>query len=311
MVIPASVPYSSLKKIQMPFDTAVWIWILIAFIAALFFTYHRINPSRLTSFFDVINIFLGGPIMQMPQRSIIKFALSVWMLATLVLRNAYHGKMFNFLQAQLYAQPVDTLAKVEHFNYTIFVMPIVYEVLSYNMPQLRPQLRHTSLLNMFYANMKQSSFFHRLQLYDEDLSHFKLLKDPTLTAVYTVSQIRATYYNMLHRKDPDAAVVMAKQRLALFPIVFYLRKHSCLTEPINVQLTNIASSGLMKYWMNQYNDAKYTRIRNVRIPQILTLQQIQGIFYIYAVLHAVALVTFVIEIVMARCSFAAVWRLLM
>lgn len=140
MLTPVSVPYSSLRKIQMPFDVAVWIWILIALVVAIFFTYYRIGRSRLTSFFDVINIFLGGPIVQMPDRVSIKFALGMWMLATLVLRNAYQGAMFNFLQAQIRSDAVDTLAKVQSYNYTIYVLPIVFNVLNASMPQLRSQL---------------------------------------------------------------------------------------------------------------------------------------------------------------------------
>lgn len=116
---------------------------------------------------------------------------------------------------------------------------------------------------------------------------------------------------MMHRNDASAAVIVSKQRIAMFPIVLYLRKHSCLTEPINDRLRRIINGGLMEHWINKYRDVKYTRIRTIRTPQILTMEQIQGIFYICAVLHAIALVTFIIEVVIQKLSLDIVLKKLL
>lgn len=311
MLTPAGVPYSSFRKIQMPFTAAVWMWILVAVAVASLLTVHRINRSRLTSWFDVINILLGGPIERVPPHNALKIALAIWMLSTLILRNAYQGAMFNFLQAQIHDDQVDTVEKVVLFNYTVYALPLVFGILNFSAPSLRSQLSISLCLNIYCAlqlilageHISRDHF--RLQLYDEDIQHFRNLRDVAFHGIYTVSHIKANYYNMLHRNNSEARVTVTKQRLAMLPIVLYLRKHSCLTAPIDVYLQRILRSGLMEHWMNMYRDFEYTRFRMARTPQILTMAQIQGIFYICAGLYALALLVLAWEIAFAKFQFFA------
>lgn len=143
----------------------------------------------------------------------------------------------------------------------------------------------------------------RLEMYDEDLQHFRDLKDPSFRGIYTVSEIKAGYYNKLQRHDTESYVSISKQRLMMVPIVFHLRKHSCLTAPINNRLEKLVNSGLMEHWVDEYRDAKYSTVRKIRTPQTLTMDQIKGIFYICAALHATALIVFVVEFLAHKFSF--------
>lgn len=138
---PVGIPYTSLQKIILPFSLWVWIYILIAFILVLC-TIRLMKFPLSRAYINVISIFMGGtiPVNDMPQRNYARLAFAIWMFSTLILRNAYQGSLFEHLQSQIEARPVDTLAKISQYNYSLYVSPFIYNIINASHPNLRKQL---------------------------------------------------------------------------------------------------------------------------------------------------------------------------
>lgn len=139
ILAPAGIPFSSLQKIAMPFSATVWLWTLVAFVVAVFFGYLRIDSTRFTSAFEAVTIFLGSPLLHVPPRKYAQLAVIVWIVATLILRNAYQGSLYQFLQNRIRVRPIDSLAQVAALNYSVYAIPVIYELLYETAPHLRPQ----------------------------------------------------------------------------------------------------------------------------------------------------------------------------
>lgn len=103
----------------------------------------RFYADRTTSIFisllNMTNVFLGGSMTQVMNWNARRI-FAVWLLSSLILRNAYQGSLFNFLQSQVRQQPVDTIAKIIEFNYSLYVTKATSDVLIERTPKLRTQL---------------------------------------------------------------------------------------------------------------------------------------------------------------------------
>lgn len=141
--IPAGRPYSSFEKLFFPFR--IWIWILISMlflVAAALLIVLKLMPQKNRNFllgnvtkmpfFNMVNICLGGTVSfkDIPGRIFARTLLMIWLLATLVLRNAYQGKLFDNLRSnqrklpyfylnELYASDLD-LYLYESFYQNIY-----------------------------------------------------------------------------------------------------------------------------------------------------------------------------------------------
>lgn len=132
--IPDGKPYSTLEKLYFPFDIQVWICICVLFfIAASVIIVLKILPntfrdfsigkSNATPFFNMINICLGGSITfhDMPLRNFARTILMIWMISTLILRNAYQGKLFDNLRGNQRMSPLYTFDRLYDSTIKLYI----------------------------------------------------------------------------------------------------------------------------------------------------------------------------------------------
>lgn len=147
-VKPIEVPYTALQKLLMPFLHAVWFWLLAAFVAVSIVHYLVFGQSL----FDQIIIVMGGSLTRIPRAITPRSLISMWMLATLILRNAYQGALFDILQAQIQYQPVENNKDLIRFNYVIYCEENACGYLKIILPHLMPQLSLTIKLTFIYLS---------------------------------------------------------------------------------------------------------------------------------------------------------------
>lgn len=150
---PVGIPYSSIRRIFMPFSYGIWICTVVAicFTILLLFLNKRTRSSGkseksaeshgdyATLIFDVIGSFLGNPLTAHALRASALLGFILWLLASFFLRNVYLGSLFNLLTAQVNQKSVDTLERVIEHNYTIYCTVSTYELLSKTVPKLQNQ----------------------------------------------------------------------------------------------------------------------------------------------------------------------------
>lgn len=149
IVSPIGMPYSSLERIAMPFSNLVWLCTLIAtiFIVQYFYLCRglngmndiRRNDDYIFVVFEAINLTLSGSLPARTLRAFKRSGLTVWLLATLILRNIYSCTLFDLLQAQINERPVDTVERLIESNYEIYCSPTTYDVIYQYIPVLRKQ----------------------------------------------------------------------------------------------------------------------------------------------------------------------------
>lgn len=118
-VIPPGKPYSSLAKLFFPFKSEVWICASSTFLAMAIWIlavnriskekcYFVVGSNNDAPILNLLSIILGGSMTthQLPRRNFARTILGILLLSTLILRNAYLGNLFNFLQTQRRMEPL-------------------------------------------------------------------------------------------------------------------------------------------------------------------------------------------------------------
>lgn len=124
---------SPFEKLLQPFDDTVWIliWmmILIAFVVIVAF---KTRFKRYESFvfgpvkypfLNMFSIIYGGSHKKLPKRNFARFILMKFLLFCLVMRNAYQGSLYNFLQSDKTDKELETINEMIEQDYELFTYP--------------------------------------------------------------------------------------------------------------------------------------------------------------------------------------------
>lgn len=149
--IPPGKPYSSFEKLFFPFKIIIWSCICTLFvIAAIVLVALKLMPrknrdffigkSNNMPFFNMVTICLGGTvsIKDMPLRNFARSMLLIWLLLTLVLRNAYQGKLYDNLRSHQRMAPFYRLHELYESNLNLFL----YESFYQNVADVMPEEHH-------------------------------------------------------------------------------------------------------------------------------------------------------------------------
>lgn len=86
------------------------------------------------------------------------------------------------------------------------------------------------------------------------------------------------------------------ERFLLNQRVFYFPKDFYLVEEINHQISVLSSNGILSYLISRYVDTDMLNVKTFDAePLPITFNQVSGIFYVYGVCLAAAVVVFIIE----------------
>lgn len=146
---PVGYPYTSIERIVMPFSNMVWFCSCIAIVFIIQYlllckNIYQTNDSRVQNdnslvIFEAINSSLGGPLSAKALPALNRSGMTVWLLASLVLRTIYSGALFDLMQAQINERPVDTIERLIESNYKIVCSPFSYDIIYESIPGLRKQ----------------------------------------------------------------------------------------------------------------------------------------------------------------------------
>lgn len=132
IAIPPGEEYSSYEKLLLPFDEATWMWITITFTSAFAVIFVMkfvrldiaslvIGKSVTTPALNVFRVFFGISQVQCPGRNFARYHLMMFILLSLVVRTAYQGKMFEFLQQEMRKPMVSSIVEMIEQNFTFFL----------------------------------------------------------------------------------------------------------------------------------------------------------------------------------------------
>lgn len=125
--------------------------------------------------------------------------------------------------------------------------------------------------------------------------YFQLLRNESFRGVVVDTRFRVTHYN--RRRPHNERMAMSKDRIFGTSIVMFTKKDYSFVSQLNSHVQNMVSSGLMQYWEYAFLIGKKWKTPQEKVPEKLTLRQLEGIFYICAVLYAISILVFLLEII--------------
>ena len=122
--------YSNYEKLLLPFDDVTWILLLLTFILAfsviilvkLMPKYVKISlfgRQALHPALNIVQIFFGIAQFRLPQASVPRFILMLFIGFCLIFRTCYQSKMFEFMTSEMRKPPPSDVKDLMDMNYTI------------------------------------------------------------------------------------------------------------------------------------------------------------------------------------------------
>lgn len=108
-----------------------------------------------------------------------------------------------------------------------------------------------------------------------------------------ISQV-VDYFNL--KNFPNANILKTKDIVQSMPFCIYYRKNSCLTRPINQQLIQFQSGGLIQSWSKKFQKPPYLKDKSHMEPTALSFDQISGLVTVCIVATVISIMVFILEL---------------
>lgn len=130
--IPVGVPYDAYEKLILPFDDDVWALILVTFFVTFVTIFIlRVIQGSIRNFvvgenvsnpaFNVVLIIFGLSQDPLPRRSSARFLMMIFVLYCLIMRTAWQGMMFEFMQKDMRRPEMKSISEMVQQNFTLYM----------------------------------------------------------------------------------------------------------------------------------------------------------------------------------------------
>lgn len=142
-IIPPGSELTSFDKLVHPLNTRVWILLIASFTAGYFIIFIiKLQSKIVQKFFfgthvryQYLNMWaglLGVSQYRLPTRNFSRFILMLYLMFSLVIRNAYQGSMFKIMRSNVKHKEIQTIDKLfEQKDFKFYALSINLEVLSH------------------------------------------------------------------------------------------------------------------------------------------------------------------------------------
>lgn len=134
--VPKGKPYTALEKLFLPFKKQIWILLgllmLCALITTTFLSEEKLKflagRRNKTPFLNTVSLLFGGAVTVLPKRNFARTVLIIWIFGCIVLRSAFQGSLFEYIQKPRNLPSADTLAELIAGNYTLYMNTATFQL---------------------------------------------------------------------------------------------------------------------------------------------------------------------------------------
>ncbi|KAG5680218.1 hypothetical protein PVAND_009743 [Polypedilum vanderplanki] len=285
--------YNDYEKLLMPFDLTTWILLFFTFGIA-FFVIFIINQMSIkiqekvfgrnitTPSFNVVSTFFGIGLSKLPKTSFARFILIMFIMFCLIVRTAYQGVIFDYMNSDMRKPHATTIEEVFEQNYRV-------------LSQFK-----SHIANNFKISIPQK-WWNKIEY---SINPFKsgkdickhLLKDEPKTAIVTCNEIDRSVFLGCNIKP-----IRIKETVFTIPSGFGMQRNHYLYEVIEEVLKPMIESGILKH-MSDYSFWLFSRRynENKTWPKVLALGDLSYGFNIWLITCSFAIVVFFWEIITWR-----------
>lgn len=296
MAVPIGKPFTAAEKLLMPFKIFVWIFVVMVLLIGLITifllrkasqsTQKFIMGSRTTTpIFNLVNLFLGGSLssIQIPGRNFARTLVCIFILYGLVIRSAYTGALFRFIQSDSTRHNrINSIEELDQNDMKVYCLTTTMSFV-----QMVPYLNDRHVI---VSSEERALLFERMSI------------DPTFDGVVVTSVESVEYYNV---KNSEKLINFeplhyADENLFSLNYVIYYNKNTHLKTTIDMAISDTAASGIYiaarrKYFdEDKLKDVLKDKSDEERKP--LNLDQLSGCFEVLIVGTIASLLVFLIEI---------------
>lgn len=288
IIIPPADEYDGYEKLLMPFDESTWIMILVIFATGflVIFVLNHSNDEARTFVFgqqvttpslNITAIFFGISQITLPGRNFARYIVMVFILYCLIIRTAYQGKMFEFLQKNITKPEIQSIDELIGKKYTLFVRDIYIHKVH--------QMDFFKQLQVVPINMDEEHFISGFMIYNKSFKG--AMQIPAFTFYYKVLQSRGRILGRVMKERVDVEIsglIMPKNHK------FY--------DLFNAKIQQLFEGGIISYfnevWTKCLDPKRYAHFYNNE-PQVLTMDHLEAGFVIWLVSLFGAVAVFLVE----------------
>lgn len=222
---------------------------------------------------NLIVVMMGNPIKILPRRNCARLLLMSWLLATLVLRNAYQAKLFDSLRISKRIPIPRTISGLEAQNY-ILVTDKYVEFYPSNMTRI------ISNITQRYRMVQQS-----------DRERF----------ITTSMLDTLAWHNRQNWKT--SCLTYIEEPIYNAQISMYFKKHSILRSIFDYRIKQLSWGGITSY-IGEKHVKKQFQVMNANSQHrpVISSNMLRGLYMLYAMLMAIACTQFALELLARRSS---------
>lgn len=286
--IPQGRVYTSLEKLVFPFRYRIWIGVAVLLLSVAFLTFIlKFLAKKIRDFvfgsnnsaplLNAVNICLGNAQYQSPRRNFARTMLLIMLFTWFVLRNAYTGTLFGFLQREQRMSPLYTMKDVSEATNNIYVRETLYQDI--------------------YDSWEEAR--HRFVRYVGDISSLDKYKDGSFDGIMMIGEEVVDYYNL--KNFPNFKVLKTKEHINQVSYSIYFYKHSCLTREFNRQIHLYTSNGFVEVWTRGFTKTyrmNYKADGSAR--KAISFNQINGLIIVCAFMYLISFIIFAFELMSSK-----------
>lgn len=147
--VPIGKQYTALEKLLLPFKLQIWMLMGIIFFIALITTTF-LSKKKLkflagdrntTPLLNTISVIFGGAVSIAPRRNFARTVLIIWIFGCMVVRSAFQGSLFEYIQKPRNSPSANTLPQLIDKNFTLYMSTSIFQL-----------FRNTSKFHKKYKN---------------------------------------------------------------------------------------------------------------------------------------------------------------
>lgn len=226
----------------------------------------------------------------------------LYLFSCLMLYSGYSGALKSLLTVTVYPSPPNTfaeLAKVateQNWVITTCCEPMVYQMAESSDPNKRAIAEKLWLNTYEVDGWREQSF---LNVSDFKTGHLR--KGQQYATVNTIKTLQDVQFNMLSDEAGNTDVHIMDDCFYEIAIAFGLGKNSPYKESLDRKITQLREGGFIHKWMKA-GEVKKEIHSHARKDTPFSMEQLQGLFYLYLLLITLSFTVFVFEYLFRFCT---------
>lgn len=209
----------------------------------------------------------------LPTRNFARFILMMFLLFCLVIRNAYQGALYIFLQSDGRHKEIQSIDEMNAMGFKYYIFESYADMVS----------------------ERTKIYQRRIVINSDEELPFTKQVDDTLKAAFMAPLTHVMYQN--EKTYGKVALRICKDEVSIMTIVIYMTKGFFLKDRINSLLLKFDCFGLLSHWFNKYAQKKYLNMpKSATGPLKLSVEHLFSIFNIMLIGHGIAVIIFIFEL---------------